>query len=161
MRAMAKKKPKAQSGTIAQNRRAKFDYHISDKLEAGISLQGWEVKSAREGKVQLTDTYVDFHNDEAVLLNAHFNPLNTVSTHFVVEPNRVRKLLMHRKEIQRFRDAAQQKGYTIVCTAMYWKAHLIKVEIGLAKGKQMHDKRETQKDRDWDRQKQRLVRETN
>lgn len=156
---MAKKKPKVTSGTIAQNRRAKFDYHISDRMEAGLSLQGWEVKSAREGKVQLTDTYVDFQNGEAVLLNAHFNPLSTVSTHYVVEPTRVRKLLMHRKEIERLREASQQKGYTVVCTAMYWKAHLIKVEIGLAKGKQLHDKRDTQKDRDWDRQKQRVVRD--
>jgi len=154
---MAKKKAKTPSNTIAQNRRARFDYHISDTIEAGIELRGWEVKSAREGKVQLTDTYVDFQKGEAVLLNAHFNPLNTTSTHYVIEPNRVRKLLMHKKEIEKLKAAADQKGYTVVCTDMYWKAHLIKVKVGLAKGKQLHDKRETEKNRDWNRQKQRIL----
>ena len=155
---MGKKKAKPQSNVIAQNRRARFDYHVSDTFEAGVELKGWEVKSAREGKVQLTDTYVDIQKGEAWLLNAHFTALKTVSTHYVIEPDRIRKLLLNRKEIDRLEDAANQKGYTIVCTQMYWKAHLIKVEIGLAKGKKQHDKRETEKNRDWDRQKARLLR---
>ena len=119
---------------------------------------GWEVKSARAGKVQLTDTYVVFKNNEAWLLGAQVTPLNTASTHFVTDPSRTRKLLMHRREIDRLIGAVEQKGYTIVCTAMYWKQHMIKAEVALAKGKQSHDKRETEKNRDWQRQKQRLMR---
>ena len=155
---MASKKNKPESNTIAQNKRARHDYFIEDKFEAGIALQGWEVKSARAGKVQLTDTHVFFKDGEAWLLGAQITPLNTASTHFVTEPNRYRKLLLHSKEISRLIGARDQKGYTIVCTAMYWKQHLIKVEIALAKGKQAHDKRETEKQRDWDRQKQRIMR---
>ncbi len=110
------------------------------------------------GKVQLTDTHVFFKNGEAWLLGAQISPLNTVSTHHITEPNRYRKLLLHNKEINKLIVGRDQKGYTVVCTAMYWKQHLIKVEIALARGKQMHDKRETEKARDWDRQKQRLNR---
>ncbi len=154
---MAKKpKKKPGSNTIALNKKAKFDYQLQDRLEAGISLLGWEVKSAREGKAQLTDTYVIFQNGEAWLVGAQFAPLPTVSTHFVAEPMRSRKLLMHDRELAKYQQAAEQKGYTVVATAMYWKQHLIKVEIALGKGKQMHDKRETEKERDWNRQKQRL-----
>lgn len=155
---MAAKKNKPASNTIAQNKRARHDYFIEDKFEAGIALQGWEVKSARAGKVQLTDTYVIFQNGEAWLLGAQFSPLNTTSTHFVTDPMRTRKLLLHKKELNRLIGAKEQKGYTIVCTSMYWKQHLIKVEIALAKGKQSHDKRETEKQRDWQRQKQRIMR---
>ncbi|MDO3383783.1 SsrA-binding protein SmpB [Gilvimarinus algae] len=154
---MAKKqKSKPGSSTIALNKKAKFDYQLQDKLEAGIVLLGWEVKSARAGKVQLTDTYVIFQNGEAWLVGAQFSPLPTVSTHFVAEPMRSRKLLMHDRELARLQQAAEQKGYTVVATAMYWKQHLIKVEVALGKGKQLHDKRETEKERDWNRQKQRL-----
>jgi len=152
------KKPKTPSNNIAQNKRARHDYFLEEKLEAGIALQGWEVKSARMGKVQLTDTHVFFKNGEAWLLNAQITPLNTASTHFVTNPNRDRKLLLNHKEINKLIGAAEQKGYTIVCTSMYWKQHLIKVEIALAKGKQKHDKRDTEKQRDWDRQKQRIMR---
>ena len=155
---MAGKKPKTPSNNIAQNKRVRHDYFLEEKIEAGIALQGWEVKSARMGKVQLTDTHVFFKNGEAWLLNAQISLLHTASTHFVTSPNRDRKLLLNRKEINKLIGAAEQKGYTIVCTSMYWKQHLIKVEIALAKGKQKHDKRDTEKQRDWDRQKQRIMR---
>lgn len=152
-----KKKPKQQTNLIASNKRARHDYFLEDKLEAGVALEGWEVKSARMGKVQLTDTYVFFKNGEAFLLNAQFSPLNTVSTHYVTQPNRDRKLLMSRREIDKLTRATEQKGYTAICSKMYWKQHLIKVEIALGKGKQDHDKRDTEKARDWDRQKQRIM----
>ena len=141
---------------ITENRRARFDYQIEENFEAGLSLMGWEVKSLREGKVQIIDTYVFFKNGEAWLLNAQITPLNKVSTHFVTEPTRQRKLLLHNKEISRLQQAVEQKDYTCVCTALYWKGHLVKCEIALAKGKKMHDKRETEKQRDWNREKQRL-----
>lgn len=153
---MAKKKKKAPSNTIAQNKKASHDYILSDKLEAGISLQGWEVKSIREGKVQITDTYVFFKNGEAWLLNAQITPLKTASTHFVTEPTRQRKLLLNRKEIARMQQAVEQKDYTCVATSLYWKDHLVKVKVALAKGKKQHDKRQSEKERDWNREKQRL-----
>ncbi|NIB39071.1 SsrA-binding protein SmpB [Pseudomaricurvus alkylphenolicus] len=153
---MAKKKPKPSSNTIVLNKKARFDYHLSDKYEAGIALKGWEVKSLREGKIQIVDSHVFFKNGEAWLLNAQIQPLNTVSTHFVVEPTRQRKLLLHRKEIAKLQQAVEQKDYTCVATALYWKNHLVKCEISLAKGKKLHDKRETEKQRDWNREKQRL-----
>lgn len=154
---MAKKQKNTTSNTIAQNKRARFDFHISERIEAGVELRGWEVKSLRAGKGQLTDSYVFFKNGEAWLLNAQIQPLNTVSTHFVVEPTRYRKLLLKRKEIAKLQEAAEQKGYTVVALSLYWKNHLVKCEIGIGKGKQLHDKRETEKQRDWDRQKQRIM----
>ncbi len=152
------KKPKQQSTTIALNRRARHDYFIEDRFEAGIALQGWEVKSARMGKVQLTDTYVTCIRGEAWLLGAQFTPLNTASSHLVADPNRTRKLLLNRREIDKLTGAKDRQGYTIICTAMYWKQHLIKVEIALARGKQQHDKRDAEKQKDWDRQKHRIMR---
>lgn len=154
---MSKKKPKTSSNTIAQNKRARFEFELHDKFEAGLVLQGWEVKSLRAGRGQITDAYVQFHKGEAWLYSAQITPLNTVSTHFVVEPTRPRKLLLHERELTKIHDATAQKGFTCVCTSIYWKKHLIKVEIALAKGKQKHDKRETEKSRDWDRQKQRIM----
>ncbi|MBB6521187.1 SsrA-binding protein SmpB [Pseudoteredinibacter isoporae] len=154
---MAKKQKKSNPNTIAQNKRARFDYHISDTIEAGLELMGWEVKSLREGKGQLTDSYVFFKNGEAFLLNAQIQPLISASTHFVTEPTRSRRLLLHRKEITRLRQAAEQQGYTVIALSLYWKNHLVKCQIGLGKGKQQHDKRETEKQRDWNRQKQRLM----
>lgn len=154
---MAKKNSQKNNGTtIALNKKAKFDYHLSDRFECGMVLQGWEVKSLRAGKTQLTDCYVFFKNGEAFLLGAQINPIQTVSTHYVIDPTRTRKLLLNRREINRLQEASQQKGYTVVATALYWKAHLIKCEIALAKGKQEHDKRETEKERDWARDKQRI-----
>jgi SsrA-binding protein len=159
MRAMSKKKPKQQSNTIALNKRARFDYQLEEKFEAGIELTGWEVKSLREGKVQITDTYVLMKDGEAFLIGANITPLATVSTHFVADPTRTRKLLLHKKELARILAATEQKGMTCVCTALYWKGHLIKAEVALARGKQSHDKRDTERERDWNRQKQRIVRE--
>jgi SsrA-binding protein len=153
---MAKKPQKTHGTTIALNKKAKFDYELSDRFEAGMVLLGWEVKSLRAGKTQLTDCYVFFKNNEAWLLGAQINPIQTVSTHYVIDPTRTRKLLLNRRELTRLQEASQQKGYTVVATAIYWKEHLIKCEIALAKGKQEHDKRETEKDRDWQRQKQRI-----
>ncbi len=119
---------------------------------------GWEVKSLREGKVNLTDTYVLLQNGEAWLIGTNITPLPTASTHYVTEPIRSRKLLLNRRELDKLEAGVNQKGYTCVCTAMYWKTHLIKVEIALAKGKADFDKRNDDKERDWDRQKQRIMR---
>ncbi len=155
---MSKKKPKTSSNTIAQNKKARHDYHIEQKFEAGVVLQGWEVKSARMSKVQITDTYVTIMNGEAYLLGMHFTPLNTVSTHYVTDPTRTRKLLLNQKEIAKLRSAIMQDGRTCVCTALYWKGHLVKAEVCIAKGKQLHDKRQTEKEKDWNKQKQRTLR---
>ena len=155
---MTKKKPKQSSNTIALNKKARHDYFLEDKYEAGIALQGWEVKSLRMGKCQIVDTYVLVRDGEAWLLNANITPLNTVSTHYVTNPTRDRKLLLNKKEIAKLMAAVNQEGRTAVCTAMYWKQHLVKVEICTAKGKQLHDKRQTEKERDWNKQKQRILR---
>jgi len=144
-----------------QNKKARHDYFIEDTFEAGIALQGWEVKSLRDKKVQLVDSYVLIKDGEAFLLGCNITPLNTASTHVVADPGRTKKLLMHKKELARLFIATQQKGYTCVCTKLYWKNHLIKAEIALAKGKQSHDKRATIKDRQWNIEKQRAVRQTN
>lgn len=154
---MSKKKPKQPSNNIAQNKRARFDYQLHDKFEAGIVLQGWEVKSLRMGKGQITESFVWVKDGEAWLMGAQISPLNTVSTHFVAEPTRSRKLLLHEKELTKLHNAVAQKGFTCVCTSMYWKNHLVKVEIALAKGKAEHDKRQTLKDRDWQREKHRAL----
>ena len=159
MRAMAKKKPKKPSNVIAQNRRASFDYQLLDTFEAGVALSGWEVKSLRMGKADLADSYVLMKNGEAWLLGTHIIPLDTASTHFVNDPTRTRKLLLHKKELSKIVDSTSQKGLTCVCTQMYWKGHLVKARIALAVGKKDHDKRDTEKDRDWNRQKQRIVRD--
>ncbi|GAB1257447.1 SsrA-binding protein SmpB [Aurantivibrio plasticivorans] len=155
------KKPKTPSNNIAQNKKARFDYHIQDTYEAGIVLHGWEVKSCRAGKVQITDSYVFFRNGEAFMSNAQIQPLPTASTHFVTEPTRVRKLLLHDKEIVKLQQAVEQKGHAVVATSMYWKKHLVKVSIALAVGKKMHDKRATEKERDWNREKRRIMKASN
>jgi SsrA-binding protein len=150
-----------ENSTIALNKKAKHDYFIEDRFEAGIAMQGWEVKSCRAGKVQLVDSYVILKDGEAYLLGALITPLGTTSTHYVIDPRRTRKLLLNKRELVRLFQSVQQKGYTCVCTAMYWKHHLVKCEIALAKGKQDHDKRDTEKERDWDRERQRIVRQHN
>lgn len=147
-----------QNNTIAQNKKARFEYHLEEKFEAGVALMGWEVKSLRAGKAQITDSYVLLKNGEAWLIGAHITPLSTVSTHYVVDPTRSRKLLLKKRELDKLIGGTQQKGYTCVCTGLHWKGHLVKAEIALAKGKQLHDKRETEKERDWNREKQRIVR---
>jgi SsrA-binding protein len=143
--------------TIAVNKRARFEYHIEDRFEAGIALEGWEVKSLREGRVQFADSYVLLKDNEAFLFGCQINPLNTASRHVLPDPVRTRKLLLHRREIDRLIGAVDRRGYTVVPTAMYWSRGKAKVEIGLAKGKRQHDKRKTEKDRDWERQKGRIL----
>ena len=159
MRAMAKKKPKSSSNTIARNQRASFDYEILETFEAGIALSGWEVKSLRMGKADIGDSYVLMKDGEAFLLGANITPLDTVSTHFVTDPTRTRKLLLHKKELAKILAATSQKGQTCVCTQLYWKGHLVKARIALAQGKKAHDKRDSQKERDWNRQKLRIIRD--
>ncbi len=153
---MTKKTEKTQS-SIAQNKKARFDYFIEDRLEAGLALQGWEVKSMRAGKAQLTDSFVIFRDGEAWLLGSHVAPLNTVSTHVVAEPKRTRKLLMNRREIDRLIGLVERKGYTLIALELYWSKNRVKVAVGLAKGKKQHDKRSTEKDRDWQRDKSRAL----
>ena len=153
---MTKKEQKAQS-SIAQNKKARFDYFIEDRLEAGLALQGWEVKSMRAGKAQLTDSYVILREGEAWLLGSHVTPLNTVSTHVVAEPKRIRKLLLNRREIDRLTGLVERKGYTLIALELYWSKNKVKVAVGLAKGKKQHDKRDTEKDRDWQRDKARAL----
>ncbi len=158
---MAAKKQNQHSSTIALNKRARHEYHITEKFEAGVVLNGWEVKSLRAGKAQIVDSYVLLKDGEAWLIGTQITPLPTASTHFVTDPTRTRKLLLNGRELSRLIEATQQKGYTCICTALYWKKHLVKAEICLAQGKQLHDKRDTEKERDWDRQKQRVLREHN
>ncbi|PVZ72003.1 SsrA-binding protein SmpB [Pelagibaculum spongiae] len=156
---MAKKKPQAPSSTIALNKKAKHDYFLEDRIEAGIALQGWEVKSLREGKLQMVDCYVIFKNGEAFLLGALISPLNTTSTHIFPDPTRTRKLLMHAEELYKLQSSIDRKGFTLLATAVYWKKGMVKVELALGKGKKQHDKRATEKERDWDRQKNRIMKE--
>jgi len=159
---MAKSKKKKQDDTtIVINKKANHDYFIGDRIEAGIVLTGWEVKSLRQKKVQLVDSHVIIQNGEAWLLGAQITPLNTASTHVIADPIRTRKLLLHSKELARIFTAVQQKGHTCVCTKMYWKGHLVKCQIALAKGKQSHDKRASIKEREWSIDKQRAVRSAN
>ncbi|MBT1065297.1 SsrA-binding protein SmpB [Bowmanella sp. Y26] len=155
---MKKKNTKSnQSSTIALNRKARHEYFLEDKFEAGISLQGWEVKSIRAGKANLSDAYVIIQNGEAFLLGCKIQPLKEASSHVICDPDRSRKLLLNKRELNRLLGAREQKGYSIVATAMYWKKCWVKVEIYLAKGKQSQDKRDSIKDRDWARQKERLM----
>ncbi len=144
--------------TIATNKKAFHDYFIEERFEAGLVLEGWEVKSLRAGRAQLKDSYVVIKGREAFLLNAHFSPLSTVSTHITADPTRSRKLLLHRLEIMRLIGKVQQQGYTLIPINLYWKNNRAKLEFGLAKGKKQHDKRESEKTRDWQREKQRLIR---
>ena len=148
-------------GTIALNRKARHDYFIDERYEAGLALMGWEVKSLRAGKLQLAEGYVLLKNDEAWLLGSHISPLNSASTHVIADPTRTRKLLLKRREIDHLVGAVDRKGYTIVPLAMYWKAGRAKLEIGLARGKKEHDKRASEKDRDWQREKGRTLRARN
>ena len=143
---------------IAENRRARFDYFIEERFEAGLALQGWEVKSLRASKAQITESHVFLRNGEAFMLGAHFAPLNTASTHVTADPTRTRKLLMNRSELEYLLGAVERKGYTLVPLQLYWKSGNAKLQIGLAKGKKQHDKRATEKDRDWERDKARALR---
>ncbi|UCC55711.1 MAG: SsrA-binding protein SmpB [Gammaproteobacteria bacterium] len=153
-----KTRTKASSSTIALNKKARHDYFIEDRFEAGLALQGWEVKSLREGKAQINESYILLKDGEAWLFGAHITPLSSASTHIHADPARSRKLLLHRRELDKLIGAVERKGYTLVPMALYWKKGRAKAEIALARGKQTHDKRATQKDRDWKRQKERLLR---
>lgn len=152
------KKNKTNNDTlIAQNKKARHDYFLSDKYEAGIQLQGWELKSIRQGKVNLTDAYVILQNGEAYLVGLTINPLISASTHVICAPQRARKLLLSRRQLDGLIGARDRQGFTIVATQLYWVKNWVKVEIFLAKGKQSHDKRDSVKDRDWQRQKERIM----
>jgi SsrA-binding protein len=154
------KKPKkaaaAGSRVIARNKRATFDYHIERRYEAGLALLGWEVKSLREGRAQITESYVSIKDGEAWLFGAHISPLLSASSHVLPDPVRSRKLLMHRHELNSLIGAVERKGYTLVPISLYWKSGRAKLEVGLAVGKKKHDKRAAEKDRDWQRDKERM-----
>ncbi len=143
--------------TIALNKRARYEYAIEDRFEAGLALEGWEVKSLRDGRIQFADSYVLLKNNEAFLFGTTITPMPTASTHISPDPMRTRKLLLHRRQIDQLMVAVDRKGYTVVPTAMYWSMGKVKVEIGMAKGKKEHDKRKVEKDRDWAREKGRLM----
>ncbi len=157
---MSKPKPTNESALIAENRKARHDYFIEETYEAGLVLQGWEVKSMRAGRVQLKEGYVFIKNGEAFLFGAHVSALPTASTHVIPDPIRTRKLLLNKSELSGLIGAVERRGYTLVPLELYWKAGKAKLRIGLAKGKKEHDKRATSKDRDWQREKSRLMKHT-
>lgn len=157
---MKNKSTSAKRQSIALNKKARHEYFIEERFEAGIVLTGWEVKSLRAGRLQLTDSYVIIKQGEAWLLGAIISPLPTASTHITPDPQRTRKLLLKHDELTKLIGHIERKGYTIVALSMYWKRGLAKVEIALAKGKQSHDKRATTKSRDWQREKGRLLKKT-
>jgi len=148
--------PETHRKSIAANRKAFHEYTIEQRYEAGVVLEGWEVKSLREGKVQIAESYVLLKKGESWLIGSHISPLLSASTHVKADPTRTRKLLLHRKELNTLIGLIERKGYTLIPLAMYWSRGKVKFEIGLAKGKKQHDKRATEKDRDWAREKQRL-----
>ncbi|CAM5214762.1 MULTISPECIES: SsrA-binding protein SmpB [Alishewanella] len=155
---MSKKQTnKKQNSTIALNRKARHEYFLEDRFEAGISLQGWEVKSIRQGKVNLSDSYVILNDGQAYLFGAQIQALNSASSHVVCDPERSRKLLLHKREIEKLIGLKERDGYTLIATAMYWKACWVKLEFHLAKGKKSFDKRDDIKDRDWSREKERMM----
>lgn len=153
---MAKSK-KSSSNTIASNKKARFDFFIEQDYEAGLSLEGWEVKSMRAGLVQLKESYVTIHQGELYLYGAHISPLTTASTHINPDPVRPRKLLMKRDEISRLIGQVERAGYTLAPLSLYWVRGRAKLKVGLAKGKKQHDKRASIKERDWKREQQRLL----
>ncbi|MGO2013245.1 MAG: SsrA-binding protein SmpB [Pseudoalteromonas sp.] len=155
---MAKKKSsKSTSNTIALNKKARHEYFLHDKFEAGVELQGWEVKSIRAGKVNISETYIHLKDGEAFLLGSQIQPLISASSHVICDSMRYRKLLLNRRELDRLVGATERDGYSLVATAMYWKQCWVKLEFHLAKGKKMHDKREDGKSKDWSREKERLM----
>lgn len=155
---MNKVKPHPGNKTIALNKKARRDYFIDERMEAGLCLQGWEVKSLRAGKIQIIDSYILLKDSQAYLFGALISPLPTAARHVEADPQRSRKLLLHRVELNRLIGAVERKGFALIPTALYWKGGRAKLEIGIACGKKTHDKRETEKQRDWQRQKARLLR---
>ncbi|HEY9051611.1 MAG TPA: SsrA-binding protein SmpB [Gammaproteobacteria bacterium] len=158
--AKAKKGNQSTSSTIALNKKARHDYTIEEKFEAGMVLEGWEVKSLRAGRVQMTESYILIKEGEVWWFGGLITPLLSASTHVHPDPIRTRKLLLNQKEIAKLIGSVERKGYTLIPLAMYWKKGRAKLEIGLAKGKKEHDKRATEKDRDWARDKQRILKTT-
>ncbi len=154
---MNKQTKKPAPRLIATNKKARHDYHIEQQFEAGLVLEGWEVKSIREGRVQLRDSYVVFKNGEAWLIGTHIAPLLTASTHITPDPERTRKLLLNKHELNKLMGAVQREGYTLVPLDLHWHKNRVKADIGLAKGKKTHDKRETLKRREWEREKHRIL----
>ena len=154
---MAKVKEKKASAQIAQNRKARHDYFIETRYEAGLALTGWEVKSLRAGRTQLKEGYVVIEGGEAFLVGAHFSPLTSASTHVRPDPTRARKLLLHREEINKLIGAVERRGYTLVPLSLYWKKGRAKLEVGLARGKQLHDKRADLKARESEREVERAL----
>lgn len=144
--------------SIVQNRKAFHDYFIEERYEAGLALEGWEVKSVRAGRVQINEAYVVLRNEELWLVGAHISPLPTASTHVLPDPTRSRKLLMHAEEIQRLVGKVEQRGYSLVPLDLHYRKGRIKIEFALARGKLKHDKRASERDREWQREKQRLLR---
>lgn len=156
---MNKSNPKSNSGTklIAQNKKAFHEYFITERFEAGMVLKGWEAKSLREGRAQLIDSYVLVKNGEVFLIGMNITPLKTVSTHFEPDPTRTRKLLLHQSEIDNLIGSVERKGFSLIPLSIYFKKGRVKIEIGLAKGKKERDKRAVEKDRDWQREKERIL----
>ena len=159
---MAKKKSKSKAGsnTIALNKKARHEYFIDDEIEAGLELQGWEVKSLREGKTNIAESYVYIRDGEAFISGMTITPLTQASTHIVANPTRVRKLLMSRKELDNLFGRINREGMTLVATSLYWSRSWAKIKIGVAKGKKKYDKRNTKKTRDWNREKARYFRKS-
>ena len=152
-------KPEKTERLIAENRKARFEYFIEERFEAGLVLQGWEVKAMRAGRAQLKEAYVFVRGAEAFLFGAHISPLNAASSHVVADPVRTRKLLLNASELSGLIGAVERKGYTLVPLELYWKNGRAKLAVGLAKGKKQHDKRAVDKDRDWQRDKARIMRD--
>ncbi len=156
---MSKNKSKStgSSGNIALNKKARHEYFIEDKYEAGLELQGWEVKSLRAGKANIGDRYVIVRDGQVYLFGASLTPLSLASTHVFCDPTRIRKVLLHKREIERLIGLVERQGYTLIPLSLYWKKAWVKVEIGLAKGKKEHDKRDDLKEREWQRDKERMM----
>jgi SsrA-binding protein len=154
-----RKRQAAPSANIALNKKARHDYFVEEQLEAGLALEGWEVKSLRAKRVQLSESYVIIKDAEAWLFGAHITPLPSASTHIRADAQRTRKLLLHRDQLNRLIGAVERRGYTLVPLSLYWKRGRAKLQIGVAKGKKQHDKRATEKERSWQREKQRLLKQ--
>jgi SsrA-binding protein len=154
-------KGKGQGKTIALNKAARHDFHLEDRFEAGVALQGWELKAIRAGRLGIGESYALVKNGEIFLFGAQITPLISASTHVIADDRRTRKLLLHRHEIDRLVGRVEREGYTLIPTAMYWSGNKVKLELALAKGKKNHDKRATEKERDWQREKQRTMRAHN
>lgn len=144
--------------SIVDNKKAQHDYFIEERFEAGLVLDGWEVKAIRAGRVQLKEAYVVLRNEEVFLIGCHISPLPTASTHINPDPTRTRKLLLHAEEIAKLIGKVERAGYTLVPLDLHYSKGRVKIAVGLARGKKQHDKRETEKKRDWEREKQRLMR---